>query len=140
MIRLIKYYKTRPRFNMYDEIYTDIEEFVARVRKILEIDGNIQLVLEPGDSTHYEFLLIHLGDSLAIANVVHGWSIFGSCNPMTITPGYIEDKVGMKINPFTLGVLCQLLHDIYEGSGTYYDWVKALPIQIVRPDDGERQD
>ena len=139
MVRVIKYYKVKPRYNLHDESYTGIEEFVARIRKIMDVDGNVMMVLEPGDATHYEFLLIQLVDSLAVANVMHGWSIFGSCNPMTITPGYIEDKVCMKINPYTLGVICQLLHDIYGSSGEYYDWDKSIPVGRTEPDGEEEQ-
>jgi len=142
MIRTISYYRRRPRFCL-DVFYESISNFVECLKRIMESEGNVLVVLEPGDATHYEFLLIQCGGSLAIAMPQVGWSLIVDCEPITVTPGYIEDKLNMKLNPYTLGVICQLLHDIYDGSGKFYDWDKAIPIEIVRPEgeacDGEGQ-
>ena len=144
MIRQVSYFKRRPRFiKLGEELYEEVGHFVECIKRIMESEGNIYLVLEPGDATHYEFLLIQCGVNLAIAMPQVGWSIIVTCNPMTVTPDYIEDHLSMKINPYTLGVICQLLHDVYEGSGKFYDWDKAIPIEIVKPEgeacDGEGQ-
>ena len=131
MIRKLEYYKKPPRVSR--ETYGNIKSFVYAIQEIMKVEGNVLLVIEPGDAAHYEFLLIQCGCSLAVAASDYGWSLIINCDPMTLTPGYIEDHVGMKINPYTTGVLCQILHDIYGGSGEYYSWEKAIPIERVVP-------
>lgn len=136
MIRTVEYHKVPPRFGMaFREVYGDIANFVFAVRQIMESDGNVLLVMEPGDATHYEFLIIQCGDNLAIAAPERGWSVLSGI--VGVTPGYIESKTGLKINAFTLGVICQVIHDVYnpDSKEVFYDWEKALPVGIVRPGD-----
>lgn len=142
MIRMVEYYKVEPRLIMgFHERYTDIEKFVKVAREILESDGTLLMVLEPGDATRYEFLIIQCGMQLAIALVTHGWSFFCTCDPMTVCPGEIERKTGMKINPYTTGVICQILQDIYGGlRGPYYSWKKSGPIGRSIPEGAEEPD
>ncbi len=139
MINQVEYYKVLPRICLRADIYGEIENFIHRAKEILESEGNVLLVLEPGDATHYEFMIIQCGDNLAVAAPQIGWSFLSGT--VGITPGYIESKTGLKINPYTLGVVCQVLQDIYGGEEQYYDWEKCIPVGIRRPDDdGETEE
>ena len=131
MIKKIGYFKVPPRYDI--DVYSNIDNFISAVDSEMSREGYILLVLEPGDAAQYEFLLIGCGDSLAVASPPHGWSVIGGTKD--ITPRYIEEKTGLKINPYTLGVICQIIAQVYNTGELYYDWVKSIPVEKVTPGD-----
>jgi len=84
------------------------------------LTGNALMILEPGDCTRYEFLIIQLPERWIVGSIGEGWLRSIGCSGILV-PGYLAHYV--KINSVAIYLLCDLVNQIRGlGPWTYYQW------------------
>ena len=130
----VAYYKVLPKFGYYEEDVTaDYLHFINVVSQLMELRGEVHLVLEPGDCTRYEYLiktLDPLSTLIACLGPGYGWCVVAGVPPFVV-PGYLMSKMknGEKAI-YSIYLICQVLRDVLgvKTGSQYYDFQKSEPI------------
>lgn len=124
---MIKYRCQKESKYEYGPFYKDIDLAIKAVQEDLAFGRAVEMSLMPGDATHYRLLITSIDNGLRVRYESGDWSVDVSS---ILSPSLLAMKVGHGINPFTAGVICDVINRIRGTSATaYYDWVNALPLE-----------
>lgn len=108
---------------------TDIMAFAEIVRGELHAENTVQLIMEPGDATRYEFLIYPMtGKQEYIVSCVIGnnWSCKVHNGHIPYEPHHFE----VEANPCTLKLIADLMNLVVgQGLQGYYDFKLGRAIQ-----------
>ena len=119
MIKVFSYYRTYSEF-VPSIVLEDPVEYWKTVRKFLKEYNVLEVVLEPGDATHYDFVIIDGNRSYMLMRPEH-------CYCMEVAKGCDFVDVG-NINPWTGALIRQIFVEIQGVGEQSYDWEKARPV------------
>lgn len=109
--------------------FTNIKDFIVAVRLAL-IDGQpVITILEPGDGTHYEFLILMDDAYFYISKLeTNTWALKLSHNFTHV--GYIAEKMDRKGNEWMAYLVAELSNNIKNSTygNPFFDWEKAQPV------------
>lgn len=118
-------YILRPRGVFCKEVFS---LFQNEVFVTMEEAGHYFFGLEPGDGTHYEFLLWWKDrNALIIAHHIAGWCV--EVGRGMLVPSYLQEKTLVRINDHTKYLVCDLVNQwVFDGGPRMFDWEKAKAI------------
>lgn len=110
--------------------FGNIKNFCIAVREKLDKGMPIKVVLEPGDMTRYEFILIpniEREDLLVCRLGQYNFAILLD-NDCPYSMEEIMSLSGESKSPWTCAVVAQLINDIYNRAHLAYNWEQAQPV------------
>lgn len=130
------------KYSVYGDRYDadatdDLDFFMSGCRETFMMEGLLRMIVEPGDGTRYEFLLIDnielglcvltylsdCGRSFAVKLAKDGFTV----------PSYLIEHAGRDTNPCTAAVACDLVNGIRNVEGLehwFYDWTRGELIGV----------
>jgi len=108
--------------------------FLGSILERLDAGQVVKLIMEPGDCTHYEFLLANDGEvcHLVYLSENKGWQItLGYCH---LVPWWLRAELAIQnkyLNQHTLHLVCELFNRIYDDNydmPRYFDFETATCI------------
>jgi len=124
MVRSLRWIKYNHQDQGAEELMIELRDVIDNAQYILEHDGGVHLIIEPGDATHYEFVIIDLPNQnkQMVSSYVDGWASeihrLGYVHPENMV-----EYVRFKVNPNTVAVITDLINMIHGDTDRYFDWV-----------------
>ena len=125
------YFRTPPRDHALcnlprsKSVTTDFNYFVGGLRCDCQLDTVVRVILEPGDATRYDFLIITTEDFIGVikrnANTFYVEARVG----IVLHPTYLIDQVAGK-HVWSCFMIASLLGHVFNlDSQKFYDWTNA---------------
>lgn len=105
----------------------NLEVFQTNLHRIFTNRGTVLVIVEPGDATHYEFLIVDLVSQsrMLVSSYVDGWA--RNIGHGEIVPWYLTENIRFPVSPYTSHLFTDIINMAQGYASRFYDWERSEP-------------
>ena len=121
---MILNYAKNPKYA--GEGYSDIDQFILKIKEYFYNLEPIYITLEPGDVTKYQFLICFFGGWVTVScQMANNWCV--NLNPRgTVFKHHFQSV--RNVNPHTIALICEIMNRIIDASQNDFDFEEGRAV------------